>query len=130
MSGPDVAVTLVTFESAGDLPRCLDALASQSAPPREVVVVDNGSGDRSAEIAQGHPIVTRVERNADNRGFAAAQNQAIACTLAPWVLVLNPDVTLAPDFLAELRPYLQRDVPLGALCGKSVSYTHLRAHET
>ena len=118
MSGPDVAVTLVTFESAGDLPRCLDALASQSAPPREVVVVDNGSGARSAEIAQGHPIVTRVERNADNRGFAAAQNQAIACTLAPWVLVLNPDVTLAPDFLAELRPYLQRDVPLGALCGK------------
>ncbi len=118
MSGSDVAVTLVTFESAGDLPRCLDAIASQTTPAREVVVVDNASQDRSVEIAQAHPIVTRVERNTENRGFAAAQNQAIAGTSAPWVLVLNPDVTLAPEFLSELRPHLEQGAPLGAVCGK------------
>lgn len=113
-----IAVTLVTFDSVSDLPRCLDALAAQTSPPEEVVVVDNASSDGSAEFAEQHVAVARVERNQENRGFAAAQNQAIALTRADWVLVLNPDVRLDPGFLAALEPHLTKAPPLGTLCGK------------
>ena len=56
-----IAVTLVTFESRADLPACLDALFRQTQRPSEVVVVDNGSSDGSAEFARSHAVVTGVE---------------------------------------------------------------------
>ena len=55
-----VSVTLVTFDSAEDLPRCLDALAAQTQAPAEVIVVDNASSDGSAGVAERHAVVTRV----------------------------------------------------------------------
>lgn len=116
---PTAAVTIVTYDSAGDLPRCLDALAAQTSPPAEVVVVDNASNDDGAEIATRHAVVTRVERNGWNRGFAAAQNQALAHTAADWVLVLNADVTLEPGFLATLVARAgAAGAQLGTLTGK------------
>jgi GT2 family glycosyltransferase len=118
VSGAAVAVTIVSFESGRTLRACLDALARQSAPPAEVVVVDNASEDGSAAVARSHPVVSRVEVNASNVGFAAGQNQAIRGTRSPWVLVLNPDVVLTPDFLAELGRRAGAWPRLGALCGK------------
>lgn len=115
--GP-VAVTLVAHDSARDLPRCLDALAAQSVAPDEVVVVDNASSDGSAAIAESHPVVSQVERNQANVGFAAGQNQAIGKTRADWVLVLNPDVTLEPAFLSALAGHDRDGDRLGTLCGK------------
>lgn len=113
-----VSVTLVTFESARDLPRCLDALAAQTVPAGEVIVVDNASSDGSADLAARHGVVSRVERNVANLGFAAGQNQAIRSATGSWVLVLNPDVFLEPGFLAALAPETERPRPLGTLCGK------------
>jgi GT2 family glycosyltransferase len=115
---PTVSVTLVTFDSSDFLTRCLDALAAQSAPPDEVVVVDNASQDDSLALARRHPVVSRVIANAGNVGFAAGQNQAIAATSGAWVLTLNPDVVLDAGFLSVLGPFAARPRPLGTLCGK------------
>jgi GT2 family glycosyltransferase len=118
-SGADVAVTIVAYESERTLGACLDALAAQVLSPREVVVVDNASADGSAALARRHAVVSRVESNAGNVGFAAGQNQAIRATRSPWVLVLNPDAVLEPRFLAELASRTAGDRPrLGTLCGK------------
>ncbi len=113
-----VAVTIVTWESARWLARCLDALAHQTLPPAEVVVLDNASCDRSATIAAGHGIVTQVLRQDSNLGFAAGQNRAIRATAAPWVLVLNPDAFLEPTFLERLLERARVLPRTGALCGK------------
>ena len=115
---PTIAVTLVTFDSADFLARCLDALAAQTAPPSEVVVVDNASRDDSLAIARRHPVVSRVIANTANVGFAAGQNQAIASSAGEWVLTLNPDVVLDAAFLATLAPRAAQPHPLGTLCGK------------
>lgn len=115
---PTVAVTLVTFDSADFLAPCLDALATQALPAAEVVVVDNASRDASLEIARQHPVVSRVIASAENVGFAAGQNQAIAATTSSWVLTLNPDVVLDPAFLATLATRTVLPAPLGTLCGK------------
>jgi GT2 family glycosyltransferase len=113
-----VSVTLVTFDSAHDLGACLDSLARQTAPPVEVVIVDNGSLDDSVSIARKHAVVSHLSTNATNLGFAAAQNQAIRCSAGDWVLTLNPDVVLGPTFLADLAIRAERPPPLGTLCGK------------
>jgi len=112
-----VSVAIVTWESAKHLPRCLDALAAQTALPREVIVVDNASSDASAAIASAHPVVGAFERNSSNRGFAGGQNQAIRRSIGEWVLALNPDAVLAPTFLEELAR-AARPAPVGTLCGK------------
>ncbi len=91
---PDAVV--VTFESADRLESCLDSVRAHT----QVFVVDNASADRSAEIAAAAG--ARVARNADNRGFAAAANQAAALGRADLILFLNPDATLASRDLALL----------------------------
>ena len=117
-SSPRIGVTIVTWNSARFLPTCLDALAAQDQPPEEVVVVDNGSSDARAALAERHHVVTRVDRAGTNLGFAAGQNRAIEQTQAEWVLVLNPDTRLAPAFLAALAQRTGQGEYLGTLCGK------------
>src|ERR1700722_18057899 len=74
-------------------------LREQTVAFNEVIVVDNGSTDGSAEFAERAG--ARVLRLGQNRGFAAAVNRGIEATGADWVAVINNDVTLAADWLAQ-----------------------------
>lgn len=102
MSGPDVRVGIVSWNTAAELDRCLTALpASLEGLHPEVVVVDNASDDGSAEVAERHPGV-RVVRNAANVGYARAMNAALADTGAPVLAAVNPDTVVPPGALALL----------------------------
>jgi len=101
MNEPSIAVTIVTWNSSRDIDRCLDSLAGQTITAQKVVVVDNASSDDSAGLAERHRLGPRVLRNEVNLGFTAGHNRAIDNTGGEWVLVLNPDVALAPDFLEQ-----------------------------
>ena len=115
-----IGVTVVSWNSAAYLGACLDSLGAQTRPPTEVVVVDNGSTDRSLSIAKAHPVVSAVDAAGENLGFSAGHNRAIAQTRSDWVLVLNPDTRLEPDFFAQLGSAIERHQGsrLGTLCGK------------
>lgn len=82
-----VAVVLVTYNSAGAIGECLDAL--RALPDLEVVVVDNASSDTTREEVNRRGV--RLIANPENRGFAAAVNQGVRATVSPLVLLLNPD---------------------------------------
>jgi GT2 family glycosyltransferase len=60
----------------------------------------------------------RVVYNRENVGFAAGQNQAMALSDAEWVLVLNPDVRLTPDFISMMVAAGEADPNVGSVCGK------------
>src|ERR1039458_7273828 len=96
-----VSVTLVTYNTRQYIEPCLESILRQHYSPLDVVVVDNASMDGTRGILARYEGRIRVSYNNDNIGFAAAQNQAIARSLSDWVLVLNPDVVLAPDFRSE-----------------------------
>jgi GT2 family glycosyltransferase len=89
------------------------SLHAQTRPFNEIILVDNGSTDDSAALAERHATVLRLE---ENLGFAAAVNRGIASTNADWVAILNNDVTLAPDWLEKL---LSTDAPFAT--GKLLS---------
>jgi N-acetylglucosaminyl-diphospho-decaprenol L-rhamnosyltransferase len=88
----DLAVVVCNYNTGDYLTRCLRSAFEQAGEARvEVVVVDNASRDGSADRAVAANPGVRLIRNPTNRGFAAAINQGIAATAAPFVLLLNPD---------------------------------------
>jgi GT2 family glycosyltransferase len=113
-----VSVTLVTHDSEAFLRRCLESVRSQDWPSLEVIVVDNQSGDGTRSILAEYGGKLRVIPNPENRGFAAAQNQAIRESSGEWILALNPDVVLAPDFVSRLVRGGSLDPRVGSVCGK------------
>jgi hypothetical protein len=82
-------------------------LAQQARPFDEIIVVDNGSADDSAAVAERAG--ARVIRLGSNFGFAAAVNRGIESTTADWIAILNNDVTLAPDWLSTLLARIEKD---------------------
>ncbi len=73
--------------------------------PFEVIIVDNNSTDGSRQFYEQTTYPIQVEYNNSNRGFSIAHNQAIRRAKGDWVLSLNPDTRLKPNFLSELvRP--------------------------
>lgn len=115
-----VSVLICTYNSQPVLAACLRALERQDCGPLEVVIVDNASGDGTREIlATLRPPRYQVILNQANVGFAAAQNQAIGRAQGEWLLSLNADVVLKPDFLSQLLNLAQQqNGRLGVLCGK------------
>ncbi len=120
-----VAVLMVTHDSASDLPAGLAAVGELRPPPAELVVVDCASSDASVAAARRAAPATlplRLEALSENRGFAGGMNRAIALSTAPYLLTLNADACLAPNFLAALVARLEdpRLARVAAVTGRLV----------
>lgn len=114
---PSVCVCIVTFNSGEHIGECLEALGRQTWPNLSIVIVDNDSRDRTVSIVTEKAPQAKLIRNADNRGFAAGQNQAIAANDADYVLVLNADVLLEPEYVERIVQAMERDSRIGSACG-------------
>jgi GT2 family glycosyltransferase len=111
------AAVVVNWNGARYLPRCLEALAASTLPVR-VVVVDNASTDGSVELIRAeHPDVELIPLSA-NAGYAGGANAGIRGTTEEFVMIMNPDVILAPDHLAHLTDRMRSDASIGAAQGK------------
>jgi N-acetylglucosaminyl-diphospho-decaprenol L-rhamnosyltransferase len=109
----ELAVVVVNYNAGDAIVDCLRAVAGED--PADVVVIDNASTDESADhIARERPDV-RLMRNANNVGFAAAANQGIRATSAPYVLLVNPDAVLRPGALMALARALDEQRRAGAV---------------
>jgi hypothetical protein len=98
--GETVTAVIPNWNKAELLREVLADLRRQTFPVERVVVVDNGSTDASAAVAeQAGATVLRLSRN---KGFAYAVNRGIESCGSKWVLVLNNDVTFGPDWLKPL----------------------------
>jgi GT2 family glycosyltransferase len=113
-----VSVTVVTYNSGRFIKRCLESVLEQKYPNMEVVVVDNASTDGTQDILEQFSGVCRIYYNDENIGFAAAQNQAISLGRGEWILTLNPDVLLLPNFIQGLVDAGSLDPKAGSICGK------------
>jgi GT2 family glycosyltransferase len=109
----DVTVVIVSYNTRELLSAALKRLLASTGVSLDVVVVDNGSHDGSPAMVERDFPSVRLVRNADNRGFAAANNVALAGSVSPVWLLLNPDTLVEPDTVARLRAALLADATLG-----------------
>ncbi len=117
-SADDVAVAVINYNGRKWLPACLASLRAQVCRPAAVLLVDNASTDDSlALVRAGFPEV-RILPMGRNTGYAGGANAAIRHTVAPFLLLLNPDVELAPGFLAALLRVARARPGAGSFAGK------------
>ncbi|AJY74594.1 glycosyltransferase family 2 protein [Paenibacillus beijingensis] len=118
-STPTVSVHIVTYNSAGDIVDCLEAVMRQSYPIECIVVLDNASADDTLQELERFRDRDKVKiiASAENTGFAGGQNRALAAAESDYALVLNPDVRLHPDYVRVLVEFLERHPETGSACG-------------
>lgn len=104
----DLAVVIVTYNSASEVGQLLDSLADAlDGLTADVVVVDNGSVDDTVALLEGRPDC-RVVRST-NDGYAAAINRGVrAAAKSEAILVANPDLIMTPDSAGVLVDALRR----------------------
>jgi N-acetylglucosaminyl-diphospho-decaprenol L-rhamnosyltransferase len=115
LSRADIGLVTVTYSPGDSLAALLDSIPAASSRPVTVVLADNGSTDGSVEIAAGRPDV-RLLRTGANLGYGAAANAGVAA-LDPgiaWVIVINPDVVLAPGSIDAMIEAAKRHATAGA----------------
>ena len=114
-----ITISIINYRTADLTLQCvrsvLDVLQDATGIDGHVVVVDNASGDGSADTiadwiaAASPPVPVELVRSPANSGFSGGHNQGIAARAADWYLVLNSDALLRPGFFEEImRPVQNR----------------------
>ena len=117
----DVSVVIVNFKVRDLLRDCLRSLEHDLGRLRgEVWVVDNASGDGSVEMVGAEFPWVRLIANEENRGYGAANNQAIRRAEGRYILVLNPDTKLPPGAIVDTIAEMEAHPDIGALGPKLV----------
>jgi N-acetylglucosaminyl-diphospho-decaprenol L-rhamnosyltransferase len=120
-----LSVIVVSWNTRELLAHCLDSVFRQvvyeagvpvlpAVGGMEVVVVDNASADGSARMVQERFPQVKLLANAENVGFARANNQALPLCRGRYVLLLNPDTQVLPDGLASLVCFMDQHPRAGA----------------
>ena len=104
----DVTVVVPNFNGIKFLDAVLKSLEKQENADFEVILVDNGSTDGSADYAASCYPWVRIVRLPENRGFSGAVNEGIRLSKAPYVILLNNDTEVEPDFVRELLEAVRR----------------------
>jgi GT2 family glycosyltransferase len=112
-------VVVVNWNRKELLRACLASLASQTGVEFEVIVVDNGSTDGSAQMA-AEEFGACVVQNQENRGFCAANNQAIAIARGEYIALLNNDAEAEPVWLAALHRACAKTPRAGMAASKAL----------
>jgi len=100
--GPLVSIVILNRNGRDHLERCLAAVATTTYREIEIIVIDNGSTDGSAEMVSGLdlPFPVRVVRNRENRSFSVANGQGVALAAGELICFLNNDVDpITPHWL-------------------------------
>ncbi|MFV0527834.1 MAG: glycosyltransferase family 2 protein [Lachnospiraceae bacterium] len=109
---PEVSVIIPNYNGVAYIRDCLDALQTQTGPAFEIIFVDNGSADESTAIVETEYPDVRLLKLDKNYGFSKAVNEGILAARAPYVILLNNDTKVQPDFVAQLWTAIRADEKL------------------
>ncbi|MFC6489125.1 glycosyltransferase family 2 protein [Nitratireductor sp. GCM10026969] len=107
---PDVSVVIAAYNAEDTLPDAIRSALNQRDITVEVVVVNDASDDRTAEIARGFPeTAVRFVDLAENRGPGGARNAGLAEARGHWIAVLDADDAMQPDRLTRMIARARRE---------------------
>jgi GT2 family glycosyltransferase len=122
---PLVSVVVVNYNGLEFTGKCLESLRSQTHPAVETIVVDNASGDGSADLVREQFPGVKLVVNRQNVGFAAGNNVGIREARGGYVALLNNDAEADPAWLEELVRVAEAEPRVG-MCASKVLFTRQR----
>lgn len=111
-----VTAAITTYNRASFLPGALESVFAQRRPPDEVLVIDDGSSDETADVLARYGDRIRVVRQA-NRGRSGARNRAVEEARGELLSFLDSDDRWLPDKLERQVPVLERNARVGMVHG-------------
>jgi glycosyltransferase involved in cell wall biosynthesis len=114
-------VVIPVFNGERYLAEAIESVLAQTLPVFELIVVDDGSSDRTAEIARGFGKAVRYECQS-NAGPAAAMNRGVALAAGPLVAFLSADDLWMPDKLAWQTAVLAEDHAVDMVFGHAQQF--------
>jgi GT2 family glycosyltransferase len=125
--GPAISVVVLNWNRKNLLRECLRSLARQADADFEVILVDNGSQDGSADMAESEfgrtgMLNLQILRNKENKGFCAANNQGITLSRGGLIALLNNDAEAAPGWLRALAKAFEGRPEIGMAASKVLVY--------
>jgi len=115
MSAPKVSIIIVNYNGKELLQKCLDSLLNVRYDNFEIILVDNNSTDGTVEfITKNHPSIIIIKLDS-NKGFAEPNNIAAKLAKGEYLLFLNNDTIVTPNFISEMVKVMETDKKI-AIC--------------
>lgn len=115
MLNPKVTILILNYNGKKWLQKCLPTVEKVTNANKEVIVVNNGSTDDSAHfLKKNYPDVKVIEIK-KNRGYAGANNYGVKFATGKYILFLNNDTQVTPNFLNPLVEKIESDKTIGAV---------------
>lgn len=115
---PKLIISIVTWNSAHSIEACIRSVLTQSFSDYEFHIVDNASADHTCEVIEGindkRILLTKFK---ENRGFCGGHNHVIASTKSEFVLLVNPDIIMQPDYVEKALSTISQKRNIGTVCG-------------
>jgi len=115
MTYPKVTVLIPNYNGKKWLIKLLPTLTKSTYPNKEILIINNGSTDDSAQFLQENYPKVKVVEIKINRGYAGANNLGVRKASGKYVLLLNNDTQVTPNFLQPLVEKMENDKTIGAV---------------
>jgi GT2 family glycosyltransferase len=119
---PHVTVVIINYNGRDYLEELLSSLRNQTSTSFEAVLIDNASSDGSLEFVRGFAPWIRLVPQETNLGFAKAANQGAELSGAEYIVFLNTDLKLTPDWLERLVEVADQDASVAAVAPKMLLF--------
>ncbi len=113
-----ISINLLTWNGEKYLPWLLQSLKKQTFKNWELLVLDNASFDNSVNIVKEILPEAKIIKQKENIGFARGHNLLINWSDSDYILVLNQDIILEPDYLEKIINYLENNPLVSSAAGK------------
>jgi hypothetical protein len=112
----DISIVIVSWNGKEYLRQCLESIPSKASRYTiESIVVDNASTDGAPELVETMFPQVRLIRNAENYGFAKANNIGIRESKGRYICLVNSDVVILDDCIDRLHSYMETHAEIGML---------------
>ena len=113
-----LVISIVTWNSEKTIQACIDSVLAQSFTDYRLHVFDNASSDKTLQILKSftdNPF--QITAHNRNIGFCGGHNAVINQSKSDYVLLVNPDIIMPPDYLSKAVSKIEQHPEVGTLCG-------------
>jgi GT2 family glycosyltransferase len=122
MTNPLISIIILNWNGRRFIENCLNSVRETTYPNIEIIVVDNGSTDGSDKIVENKFTDVRLIRTNNNLGFAAGNNVGIDMSEGDYIILLNYDTYVDPNWISELLN-IATDDPLVGIAGCKIYFS-------